>query len=45
MVELVPVKNILGKEFRQHARSITEKLTKLDATHIEMMERTLKDNG
>ena len=45
VVEVVPEKGVLGKQFRKEAKPLMDRLTTLSCTEIESMEKQLKDNG
>ena len=43
--ELMPVKNILGKAFRQEAKVIMESLAKMDPETIAQVEEAFNNKG
>ena len=45
MVEVVPDKGLVGKQFRKDAKPLMEWLSNLDRTAAEQLEGQLQDTG
>lgn len=45
VVELLPEKGLIGKQFRKEAKPLMDHLMTLTSGEIESLEKQLKDNG